>query len=139
MNRFFLIVWDEAEDRAVKINIHRLETLETAEEPISSDTEEKFIKFLSERKCEVTFRLTDKESTNAFDRCFSLFSAYDKEACAEKEDVYTIRVFFQSFDRREIISRLLSLGSVAVVLDPPDIRDEIVGRLKQAWEIYRED
>ena len=137
MNRFFLIVWDEAEDRAVKINIHRLETLEISKEPIPSGTEEKFMGFLSRRKSEVAFRLTDKKNTGAFDRCYSLFSAYDKEACAEEENVYTIKVYYQDFDRREIISRLLSLGPAAVVLEPEDIRAEIIERLKEAWAIYR--
>ncbi len=137
MNRFFLIVWDETENRAVKINIHRLETLEITKEAIPSGTEEKFMDFLSSRKSEVIFRLVDKNNTNAFDRCYSLFSAYDKEACAEEENVYTIKVFFQDFDRREIIARLLSLGSAAIVLEPKDIKDEIIERLKQAWEIYK--
>ena len=138
MNRFFLIVWNEAEDRAVKINIHRLETLEITEEPVPPDTEEKFMGFLSARKCEVVFRLVDEEDTGAFDRCYSLFSAYDKEACAEKENVYTIKVYYQDFDRREIIARLLSLGSTAIVQSPDDIREEIIERLKQAWELYKD-
>lgn len=139
MNRFFLIVWDEAENRAVKINIHRLETLEISKEAVPPDTEEKFMGFLTSRKSEVLFRLVDKRDTHAFDRCYSLFSAYDKEACAEEENVYTIKVYFQDFDRREIVARLLSLGPAAVVLEPEDIREEIIGRLKEAWELYREE
>ncbi len=139
MNRFFLIVWNESEHRAVKINIHRLETLEITKEPVPPDTEEKFMGFLSARKSEVVFRLVDIENTGAFDRCYSLFSAYDKEACAEKENVYTIKVYYQDFDRREIIARLLSLGSAAIVQSPDDIREEIIERLKQAWEYYREE
>jgi predicted DNA-binding transcriptional regulator YafY len=138
MNRFFLIVWDELENRAVKINIHRLETLELTKEAVPHDTEEKFMDFLSARKSEVTFRLIDKKDTHAFDRCYSLFSAYDKEACAEEENVYTIKVYFQDFDRREIIARILSLGPAAIVEKPEDIRDEIVERLKEAWEIYKD-
>lgn len=139
MNRFFLIVWDEKENRAVKINIHRLETLEITNNKIPSDMEEKFMEFLSTRKSEVTFRLVDKKNTHAFDRCYSLFSAYDKEACAVEENVYTIKVYFQDFDRREIIARLLSLGSAAIVEKPADIRNEIVTRLKEAWEIYKKN
>ena len=95
--------------------------------------------FLSTRKSEVTFRLVDKKNTNAFDRCYSLFSAYDKEACAEEENVYTIKVHFQDFDQQEIISRLLFLGSAVTVLEPEDIKDEMIECLKQAWEYYREE
>ena len=82
--------------------------------------------------------IADKKNTDAFDRCYSLFSAYDKEAFAESEDVYNIKVYYQDFDRREIIARILSLGSAAIVLEPEDIRDEMVERLKQAWELYKE-
>lgn len=139
MNRYFLIVWDEAENRAVKINIRRLETLEIAKEPIPGDTDDKFLKFLSRRQKSVVFRLVDNQNTNAFDRCYSLFSAYDKEAFAESEDVYNIKVYYQDFDRREIIARILSLGSAAIVLEPEDIRDEMVERLKQAWELYKDE
>ncbi len=115
-NRFFLVVWNENKKRAIKINIQRLETLELTAETIPPDTEEHFMKFLSERKDNVVFRLIDKEDTDAFDRCYSLFSAYDKEAFAEEEDIYTIKVYFQKFDRQEIISRLLFLGPVVTVL-----------------------
>lgn len=139
MNRFYLVVWDETESRAVKINIHRLETLEITKEAVPEGTEEKFMGFLTARKCEVVFRLFDKDNTHAFDRCYSLFSAYDKEACAEEENVYTIKVYYQDFDRREIVARLLSLGPAAVVLEPEDIREEIIGRLKAAWEIYKNE
>ena len=139
MNRFFLVVWDEADSRAVKINIHRLETLEITKEAIPAEVEEKFIAFLARRQSEVTFRLTDTENTGAFDRCYSLFSAYDKEACVEAENVYTVKVYFQDFDRREIIARLLSLGPAAVVEKPEDMREEIIARLKDAWEIYKEE
>ncbi len=138
MNRYALIVWDEAENRAVKINIHRLKTLEIAKESIPPDTGKKFMDFLTARKREVTFRLVDTKNTGAFDRCYSLFSAYDKDACAEEENVYTIKVYYQDFDRREIIARLLSLGAAAIVLDPPDLRAEIIERLQQSWELYKE-
>ena len=139
INRFFLIVWNEKENRAIKINIQRLETLELVKEPITSDTEKRFVEFLAKRKRKVIFRLTDKDGTDAFDRCYSLFSAYDKEAFAEEKDVYTIKIYFQDFDRQEIISRLLFLGPVATVLEPKDIRDEIIERLKESWEYYREE
>ncbi|MBE6093947.1 MAG: WYL domain-containing protein [Schwartzia succinivorans] len=139
INRFFLIVWNEKERRAVKINIQRLEILELAEDPIPPDTEKSFMDFLAKRKGEVVFRLVDKDGTDAFDRCYSLFSAYDKEACAEEENVYTIKVHFQDFDQQEIISRLLFLGSAVTVLEPEDIKDEMIECLKQAWEYYREE
>ncbi|MBO5516159.1 MAG: WYL domain-containing protein [Schwartzia sp.] len=50
-----------------------------------------------------------------------------------------MKVYYQDFDRREIIARILSLGSAAIVLEPEDIRDEMVERLKQAWELYKDE
>lgn len=55
--------------------------------------------------------IADKKNTGAFDRCYSLFSAYDKEAYAAEENVYTIKVYYQDFDQREIISRRRRAGA----------------------------
>ncbi len=138
-NRYYLIVWDENENRAVRVNPLRLESLEITKLSIPTDTEEKYQDFLETREATVTFRLIEKEESSAFDRCFSLFAAYDKESFAEEDGTYTIKVHYKNFDHREIIARILSLGAYAVVLDPPEIREEIIDRLKNAWSLYREE
>ncbi len=137
-NRYSVIVWDETDERAVKIRLRRLESLELSNDKILPDAEKKLRKFLREKKCDVYFRLLDKEGSTAVDRCFFLFSAFDKKSCAEKDGSFTVHVKFRAFDRHEVIRRILSLGSAVVVTRPEDIRQEIIDRLQKGWERCRD-
>ncbi len=137
-NRYYFIFWNDEERRAIRVNPRRLRAFELTRRPIPPDTEEKYQAFLGTRDAAVTFRLIEREESSAFDRCFSLFAAYDKESFAEEDNTYTITVHYKNFDRREIIAHLLSLAPNAIVLEPADIRAEIVTRLKQAWTFYRD-
>ncbi len=131
-NRYRLIFWNRTENRAVCVIVNRLLDLSIADKAIAPDIETLFRQFLDEHKQSFTLRLRKKN--NAVDRCFSIFSSYDKEAYMENDGTYVITVYHYSFDEEPLLRKILSLGSAATVLAPAELQKEISERLKGAWE-----
>lgn len=131
-NRFYLIIWQEAEARAIKMRVASLESGQCLETPIPAGTEEAFQQFLASRRQSVTLRI--ERQNNAVERCFMMFASYDKEASYNEEtDTYTIQLYYYDFDRHEILQQILSLGAAATVLAPADMCEAIIERLQAAW------
>lgn len=136
MNRYYLIIWNHEEERAVKVAFSRLLALEPVAEEIPAGLLDKvFPDFLQERQQTVRLKLLPKN--NAIDRCLSLFSSYDKsEAFFDEAGSCHLTLYFYDFDRREIIEKILTLGSAAIVLEPVPMREEVVAAFRQAYELY---
>lgn len=130
-NRYRLIAWLEAEHRAIKINATSLQEVTILEAPIPPETEERFQAFLRRKQRCVTLSLSHRY--NAVLRCFTLFASYDKEAIYDdKLHTYTLNVKYYSFDERELIRQILSLGAAVVVLSPEKMRRTICQTLRSA-------
>ncbi len=134
-NRYRVIFWNREESRAICVVVNRLLSVSIAEESVRPDIETLFRQFLDQHKQSFTLRLRKKN--NAVDRCFSLFSSYDKEAYVENDGTYIITVYHYSFDEEALLKKILSLGSAATVLEPPALREEVITRLKGAWDKNR--
>lgn len=132
-NRFYLIIWQEAEARAIKMRVASLESVQCLDAPIPAGTEEAFQQFLASRRQSVTLRI--ERQNNAVKRCFMMFASYDKEASYDEDaDTYTMQLYYYDFDRHEILQQILSLGAAATVLAPADMREAIIEQLQAAWQ-----
>lgn len=137
-NRFYLIVWQREEARAIKMRVASLESIRCLEAPISAETESAFQSFLSSRRKSVTLHI--ERQNNAVERSFMMFASYDKEASYDEEtDTYTMQLYYYDFDRHEILQQILSLGAAATVLEPDDMREAIIERLQAAWRNLQTD
>ena len=134
-NRYRVIFWNREETRAICVVVSHLFSVSMTNEPISSDIESLFRSFLDDHREYVTVRLQKKN--NAVDRCFSLFSSYDKDAYLEDDGTYVITIYYYSFDKEEICKKILSLGSAITVTAPASLRTEIIERLKNALKKHR--
>ena len=132
-NRFYLIIWQADEARAIKMRMASIESVHCLDTPIPADTEAAFQQFLTSRRQSVTLRI--ERQNNAVERCFMMFASYDKEASYDEDtDTYTMQLYYYDFDRREILQQILSLGAAATVLAPADMREAIIERLQAAWQ-----
>lgn len=132
-NRFYLIIWQADEARAIKMRMASIESVHCLDTPIPADTEAAFQQFLTSRRQSVTLRI--ERQNNAVERCFMMFASYDKEASYDEDtDTYTMQLYYYDFDRREILQQILSLGAAATVLAPADMREVIIERLQAAWQ-----
>ena len=133
-HRIRLILWLQAENRAVKLNVNRLQQINLSNLTYGHEVEASFNQFLSNSKTTVTIQLLPKY--NAVDRCFSIFSSYDKQAIYDEDnDSYTLIITYYHFDEEEIIDYILSLGAAVVVIEPLHLRNKIIQRLQQQLEL----
>lgn len=121
LNRLQLIVKPEKQDRMVLINIESIQEMEVLEEDCDYGMEE----LLKERR--KTLVLEIENTKNSVERCFSLFSHLQKTAeYKESEDIHLLKVIYYDFDEKDIIKDILSMGSSVIVLEPADIREQII-------------
>lgn len=138
MNRYYVIVWNYQEKRAIKILVSRLQSVKLTDLKVSEELLTKtFPRFLKSRQCSVTLKLLDKN--NALDRCLNLFASYDKEEAYIADDGSChLKIVFYEFDRAEVKEKILTLGSAAIVIEPLDLRDDIVSVLQDVYKWYKD-
>ena len=133
-NEYALLLWEENElTRIPVVNLSEVALL-TTDKP--ADTEDKFQAFLNKHLTKVRLEIQDKN--NAIERCFAMFSSYDKDAWRSDDGKYLLEVNYYDFDYPEIRRNILSLGSAVTVLQPESIATDILTELKGMYERYRE-
>lgn len=138
-DKYWLIVLIEDKkyesSRMIKIIVSNLECIELYNNE-NSKVKDEILKFYDSKKNKVTPLVLEVEDiNNALERCFFLFSHYDKESYYDKEkDKYIIKIYYYDFDEAEIIKDILSLGSCIIVIEPQNIRNKIIERIKKSIE-----
>ncbi|GLC31791.1 hypothetical protein bsdE14_32010 [Clostridium omnivorum] len=133
-NRFRLSIMPEDMSRPIKMNMDGLKVVEILEEANSQYRNAAMEKILK-KKADNPIVLEIENKHNAIERCFSLFSYYDKEAYYDSEkDKHYMKLSYYEFDERELVKDILSLGSSALVISPENIRTEIINRVREALQ-----
>ena len=133
-HRLHLILWLEKEQRAIKLNISGIQEISLTDISYGREIEQYFEDFLARNKTSVVLQLSPKN--NAVDRCFAIFSSYDKQSVYDEDnDIYTLTITYYQFDREEIINYILSLGAAVTVMAPQDMRQSVIDRLKAQWQL----
>lgn len=132
-NKYRVVVLPKGYDRAIKINVSSFKSIEIINE-IDNEINEKILSFINGKKnLQEPLVLEIENKFNTVERCFSLFSYYDKEAYYDKEkNKHILKVYYYSFDEAEIIKDILSLGSSVIVIEPMGIRNKIIERIHKA-------
>lgn len=123
-DKYFLIVWCEETRSVEKISVEALGTVTLSEEFIPADCDELLKKFYAENVAEVSLKVWN--TRNAVERCFALFSSFDKKARLQDDGTYFLTVSYCLLDEEEIIEKIFSLGSAATVVAPKSFRDRII-------------
>ena len=128
-NRFHLLGWAQDEDRVLHLSISGLQSIHLASTKIPADIPSKFAAHLEKLKEHAELLLTDTK--NAKERCYAMFTAFDKTAFIDKKGIHHLDITFYSFEQEEVIRRILSLGPAATLISPKDMRQEIIRRLQK--------
>ena len=133
-NGYALLLWEK--DQPVKIPLPDLTsvTLLASEKP--ADTEQRFQAFLKKHTAKA--QLEVQEKNNAVERCFAMFSSYDKDSWRSDDGRYILEVTYYDFDYPEIRNNILSLGSAVKVLQPDAIANDVLQELKAMYARYQE-
>ena len=122
-NKYRLIIFFD--NRAIKINIDSITNIKILEERDVLEKEKIQIQdFIKNRKnIGAPLVLKIEDNNNTLDRCFNLFSAYDKKYYYDTDNNLILNIYYHNFDEAEIVRDILSLGKSVIVLEPKKIRD----------------
>ena len=127
--KYSLIIWNETEDRAVKMDVGCLRTVKILPEKFDDkEVTEKFRSFLTDKKQqEIEILLYNQENRNALPRFYSRFESYPSLTVQDKEnpDVYHVVMHYYAFDERDIVNGLMSMGPLVRVIGPGSLQDEL--------------
>ena len=134
-DKFFLITWLDDEHRAEKIPVETLGAVSLSEEIIPNDCDKLLKKFYQDNVAEVSLKVWN--TRNAVERCFALFSSFDKKARLQDDGTYFLTVTYCLLDESEIIEKIFSLGSAVTVIAPQSFRDRIIEKFVAIQNIYK--
>lgn len=76
-----------------------------------------------------------KDEKCAMERFFMSFSSYERYTRVIEKNVYEIELYYYSFQKEEVIRKIISLGPYVKVKFPKDIIETIIERIKRAHEL----
>lgn len=131
---FRLCTYIPEEGRFIKISLHTLRNLSLGKR-FKKDLEEEYTKFMKENTKQIILEVDPV--SHVIERCFRLFSFYDRKAIYDSEkEKYLLELNYYKFDESEILRDIMSLGSSVVVLEPRGIQIKIYNRLVAARKNY---
>ena len=131
---FRVCVYLPAEDRFIKINLETMQKVALGER-FDTDLEAKYLKFMEDNTKKITLEVDPVQ--HVIERCFRLFSFYDRKATYDSErEKYRMELKYYRFDESEVLRDIMSLGSNVVVIEPRGIQIKIYNRLIAARNNY---
>lgn len=136
INDLFRITgYDEAEDRFIKVNLSTLNNIALLDDKID-DLEKEYEDFIEINT--KTVEIDVDPIGHVIERCFRIFSYYDRQARFDKEEnKYKLTISYLKQDENEVIRDILSLGSYVVVVQPRRIQKEVYKRILAARDNYK--
>ena len=135
-NSFNFIMWNEAKQWTFKSDFATITELRLL--PQSFDNSQlrhadDYVERLKTKSEPIVLQF-DAAQYNVFERCFNIFSNYDKEISRFDEDTYQLKIFAcDHFDNAEIVQNILSLGSSIVVTSPQKLRQQIIAAIQESF------
>lgn len=135
-DKFRVYAYYPKEDRFIKMNIDSINRLELGNTIGEIDLDDKF-----EKAREKNFKkviLSVEPNFNNVERCFRIFSYYERDAIYFKEDnLYVLEVMYDKNDETELIRDIMSLGDGVMVMYPERLREKIINRIRKCVENYK--
>lgn len=129
-NRYHIIAYLAAEHRAIKISLSRVTTVRLVDEPVPANSAERFAEFIESRRRTATIRILPRY--NAPDRALTMLASYDRHGTYdEATGEYTLTLDYYDFDEPDLIGQIMSLGAAAIVLGSPELREQVIARLRR--------
>lgn len=134
--KFRVSLYSLEEHRPVKTNLARMFNITIgADSPIER---KEIANAIQEKRAKepLTLKIKDINKTQIIERCFSLFSTYEREGqYEEKDDSYILSVFYYTFDEIEILRKILMLGTDVEVIGNTIIKEKLIKLLFEQKEI----
>jgi len=126
--------FDSKEHRFIKMTLSSMDNIELLDS-VKPDVQDEYKEYIDANTIHVVLDVEPKD--HVIERCFRIFSYYDRKASYEVEtNTYKLDISYLSFDEGEVIRDILSLGGSVVVLEPRKIQREVFRRIKMANDRY---
>lgn len=131
---FRISAYKPDQNRFIKMTLETMSNIRLGTE-CRETLQEDYKKFLA---CNKKTVVLDVEPVNhVIERCFRIFSYYERKAVYDREDGrYRLEIVYYSYDEAEVVRDILSLGSSVIVLEPVELRKKIYERILAANELY---
>ena len=118
-----------------RFRINAMLNIDATDETTDIDLETEYAEFI---KINTRRVVLDVEAVDhIIERCFRVFSYYDRKARYDKEaHVYRLEISYLKADENEVIKNILSMGSHVVVTEPRAIQKEVYRRILAASKQY---
>ena len=126
-DRFRASLWSLDEERPFKANLSQLSDLSLGEPVLKSGETLKNI--LEKRRAPEPLQLKITNVNNCVERAVLLFSQYERIARWEADGTLLMEIAHYSFDEEELFRNILSLGPMALVLQPTSLRKRVIDTL----------
>lgn len=129
--RWWLILYDEEKDDTVKA---RLQNIHNVSLSVRHNIDEAIIKKAIKRHLSEQYAVLQiKNQNNAFERCYMLFEDMpDMSSKRRDSDKAELKFRFFDWDKELIIKKLLYLGKYVTLVEPKEIVNEVIYRLKNS-------
>lgn len=119
-------------------NLERIISAETTDASFDiSSAKEAINTYFTENERELV--VSFDETMNVPDRILTEFSCFKKKCIKWSDSSYRMTLCYNSFDKREILIRLLSYGSLVFIEDDSgDVRTELISRLESQISLSNE-
>lgn len=135
-NSFNFIMWNEAKQWTFKSDfatITKLQLLPQSFDSRKNKLADAYVQKIKNEAEPIILKLNAAQY-NVFERCFNIFSNYDKEISRLDQTSYQLKIYAREhFDKAEIVQNILSLGSSIVVLAPQNLRQQIIAAIQESF------
>ena len=134
-DRFRINAYEPTEMRFIKMNLDTMRNIVLTDETTDIDLEAEYSEFIKLNTKKVVLDVEPVD--HIIERCFRVFSYYDRKAQYDKEGhVYRLEISYLKADENEVIKNILSMGSHVVVMEPRTIQKEVYRRILAASKQY---
>ena len=131
---FRLCAFLPEDKRFIKIRLDTMKNVSCDNTP-RADLEKEYIEFMRNNSKTVVLEVDPVQ--HVIERCFRLFSFYDRKAVYDcDKEKYRLELSYYRFDESEVLRDILSLGSNVMVIEPRGIQIKIYNRIVAARKRY---
>ena len=123
------------ENRPIKAKLSRMFDLSIGDPVTDSDTLEDKIK--ERQESEPLVFVVKNDERNALVRAVHTFSSYTPIVVKQDKDHWRFEISYYTFDKNALISDILAFGPRIKVINPAEIRDEVIRRIT-GWNVLSE-
>lgn len=125
-------VYSLVEKRSIMLLLSNVKEIEILEDMQVDIKRSDIIDNLKQKKyCKEPIVLEVTDIKGAMARCFMGFSSYERSTRSLGDNKYEVKIFYYTFNKDEMIRKILTLGPYVVVKSPENIRNDIIDILKK--------